>query len=103
MQLINPVSTSTEGILVSRLMEKADGIWVFGFEKGERRRLMETKVRKMYGEKAQYFSHPEIGKELLLKFAEQCAEVAAMDKEPKLDGRHMSIFLSAKTAKETKK
>lgn len=48
-------------------------------------------------------AHTEIGKELLLKFAEQCAEVAAMDKEPKLDGRHMSIFLSAKTAKETKK
>ncbi len=48
-------------------------------------------------------AHTEIGKELLLKFAEQCAEVATMDKEPKLDGRHMSIFLSAKTAKETKK
>lgn len=47
-------------------MEKADVIWVFGFEKGERRRLMEAKVRKRNGEKAQYFSHPEIGKELLV-------------------------------------
>lgn len=27
---------------------------------------METKVRKMYGEKAQYFSRPEIGKEMLV-------------------------------------
>ena len=44
-------------------------------------------------------AHTEIGRDLLLKFAEQCAEVAAMDKEPKLDGRHMSIFLSAKAAK----
>jgi translation initiation factor IF-3 len=35
----------------------------------------------------------------LLDFAEQCTEVATMDKEPKLEGRHMSIFLSAKTAK----
>ena len=48
-------------------------------------------------------AHTEIGKELLLKFAEQCSEVAAMDKEPKLDGRHMSIFLSAKAVKDSKK
>lgn len=60
------LGSAVEGILVSQLMEKADGIWVFGFERGERRRLMEAKVRKMYGEKAQYFSHPEIGKELLV-------------------------------------
>ena len=37
------------------------------------------------------------------KFAEQCSEVAALDKDPKLDGRHMSIFLSPKIAKEAKK
>ena len=48
-------------------------------------------------------AHTEIGRDLLLKFAEQCAQVATMDKEPKLDGRHMSIFLSSKSAKETKK
>ena len=48
-------------------------------------------------------THTEIGRDLLLKFAEQCSEVATMDKEPKLDGRHMSIFLSAKTAKDQKK
>ena len=48
-------------------------------------------------------AHTEIGRDLLLKFAEQCSEVATMDKEPKLDGRHMSIFLSAKTAKDQKK
>ena len=44
-------------------------------------------------------AHTDIGKRLLLDFAAQCAEVASLDKEPKLDGRHMSIFLSAKTAK----
>ena len=48
-------------------------------------------------------AHTEIGKDLLLKFAEQCTEVANMDKEPKLDGRHMSIFLSSKSAKDQKK
>lgn len=44
-------------------------------------------------------AHTDIGKRLLLDFAAQCTEVANMDKEPKLDGRHMSIFLSAKSAK----
>ena len=44
-------------------------------------------------------AHTDIGKNLLLDFAEQCAEIASMDKEPKLEGRHMSIFLSAKSAK----
>ena len=48
-------------------------------------------------------THTEIGRDLLLKFAEACAEVATLDKEPKLDGRHMSIFLAAKVAKDSKK
>lgn len=48
-------------------------------------------------------AHTDIGRGLLLKFAEQCSEVAALDKDPKLDGRHMSMFLSPKVVKEGKK
>ena len=48
-------------------------------------------------------AHTNIGQELLLKFAEECGEVAVMDKSPKLEGRHMSIFLSPKPAKDAKK
>lgn len=48
-------------------------------------------------------AHTEIGRDLLTKFAEQCAEVATLDKDPKLDGRHMSIFLSSKVGKDAKK
>ncbi len=48
-------------------------------------------------------AHTDIGKNLLVRFAAECSEVATLDKEPKLDGRHMSIFLSPKIAKETKK
>ena len=47
-------------------------------------------------------AHTEIGKDLLLDFAAQCAEVGTMDKEPKLEGRHMSIFLAAKPNKPAK-
>ncbi len=44
-------------------------------------------------------AHTDIGEQLLIRFGEGCAEVATMDKKPKLDGRHMSIFLSPKSAK----
>ena len=44
-------------------------------------------------------AHTDIGKKLLLDFAGQCGELAVLDKEPKLEGRHMSIFLSAKSTK----
>ncbi len=46
-------------------------------------------------------AHTDIGKRLLMKFAESCTETASMDKEPKLEGRHMHMFLSPK--KEAKK
>lgn len=44
-------------------------------------------------------AHTSIGEELLKKFGEQCAELANVEKSPKLDGRHMSMFLSSKNAK----
>ena len=44
-------------------------------------------------------AHTDIGRDLLNQFAEQCAEVASMDKSAKLEGRMMSIFLSPKTSK----
>jgi len=47
-------------------------------------------------------AHTDIGESLLTKFAEGCAEVAVVDKNPKLEGRHMIMFLSPK-AKESKK
>ena len=47
-------------------------------------------------------AHTDIGRKLLLDFASQCGPLAVMDKEPKLEGRHMSIFLSAKSAKTNK-
>ena len=44
-------------------------------------------------------AHTDIGEGLLRTFAAGCAEVANMEKNPKLDGRHMSIFLSPKKEK----
>lgn len=44
-------------------------------------------------------AHTEIGRDLLLRFAEQAVDVASMEKEPKMEGRSMSIFLAPKGGK----
>ena len=43
-------------------------------------------------------AHTDIGRELLAKFAEQCAEIAALEKSAKMEGRNMFIFLAPKPA-----
>ena len=48
-------------------------------------------------------AHTEIGAELLKDFAAKCAEIANMDKAPKLEGRNMSMFLSPKPVAPAKK
>ena len=48
-------------------------------------------------------AHTEIGVELLNTFAEKCAEIAVLDKAPKLEGRNMSVFLSPKPVAQPKK
>jgi len=44
-------------------------------------------------------AHTDIGEKLLTKFADECAEFGNVDKNPKLDGRHMSMYLTPKQAK----
>ena len=41
-------------------------------------------------------AHTNIGEQLLVQFAAGCAEVANMEKNPKLEGRFMFMFLSPK-------
>lgn len=48
-------------------------------------------------------AHTEIGEVLLKNFAEKCAEVAVVDKAPKLEGRNMALFLSPKPTTAPKK
>ncbi len=48
-------------------------------------------------------AHTEIGAVLLKDFAALCAEIANMDKAPKLEGRNMSMFLSPKPQPTAKK
>jgi len=44
-------------------------------------------------------AHTNIGEDLLKKYAAECAEFGSVDKNPKLEGRHMSMYLTPKVAK----
>ena len=44
-------------------------------------------------------AHTNLGEKLLMEFAEACAEVSTMEKNPKLEGRFMAMFLTPKNSK----
>jgi len=48
-------------------------------------------------------AHTNLGEELLTRFAQECADIASVDKNPKLEGRNMSMFLSPKPQTTAKK
>lgn len=52
--------------------------------------------------KGRQMAHTELGETLLKEFAEKCSEIAVLDKEPKLEGRNMSIFISPKQSAANK-
>ena len=43
--------------------------------------------------------HPELGNDIMEKFAEACADVAVVEKPAKLEGRNMLMFLATKPNK----
>lgn len=47
-------------------------------------------------------AHTNLGEILLKNFAEKCSEYAVLDKDPKLEGRNMSMFLSPKQSASNK-
>ena len=44
-------------------------------------------------------AHTNLGEKLLMDFAEACSEIASMEKNPKLEGRFMAMFLAPKNSK----
>ena len=44
-------------------------------------------------------AHTNLGEKLLMDFAEACADSATMEKNPKLEGRFMAMFLTPKNSK----
>ncbi len=44
-------------------------------------------------------AHTNLGEKLLVDFAEACSDIATMEKNPKLEGRFMAMFLTPKNSK----
>ena len=44
-------------------------------------------------------AHPENGGVIMQKFADACAEFGSVEKQPKLEGRSMLMFIAAKSSK----
>ena len=47
-------------------------------------------------------AHTNLGEILLKDFAEKCSDIAVLDKDPKLEGRSMAMFLSPKASASSK-
>ena len=57
------------------------------------------KVKVSIRYRGREMAHPELGNGLIQRFAEQCSEYGVVDKQPKMEGRSLAMFLSAKPTK----
>lgn len=57
------------------------------------------KVKASIRFRGREMGHPEIGVQIMERFAQACAEIANVEKPAKLEGRHMLMFLAPKTTK----
>ena len=58
-----------------------------------------NKVKVSIRFRGRELGHPEIGQEIMRRFAEACSELAKIEKPAKMEGRHMLMFLAAKPVK----
>ena len=90
------IFTTRDGEVIFKKYSLIGGLEVFAAQKfladGNR-----VKVSVRF--RGREMAHTEIGRDLLNKFAEQCAETATLEKAAKMEGRNMSIFLSPKAGK----
>lgn len=57
------------------------------------------KVKSSIRFRGREMAHTDLGSELLLKFAADCAEVGTVEKDPKLEGRTVSLVIAPKASK----
>ncbi len=58
-----------------------------------------NKVKVSIRFRGREMAHPQIGQTIMARFAESCSEYANVEKLPKLEGRSMIMFLTAKPVK----
>ncbi len=58
-----------------------------------------NKVKVSIRFRGREMGHPEIGLDIMNRFAETCSEIGVVEKSAKMEGRNMLMFLAPKTAK----
>lgn len=58
-----------------------------------------NKVKVSIRFRGREMGHPEIGLDIMKRFAEACADQGSVEKPAKMEGRNMLMFLAPKTAK----
>lgn len=73
----------------------------FNTKAGHAKRFLKegNKVKVSIRFRGREMGHPEIGLNTMKRFAETLSEEANVEKQPKLEGRHMIMFLAAKPQK----
>lgn len=58
-----------------------------------------NKVKVSIRFRGREMAHTALGEEILRDFADKCSEFGVIEREPKMEGRHMLMFLAPKTNK----
>ena len=58
-----------------------------------------SKVKVTIMFRGREMSHPELGRDLLMRFADELKETAHIEKEPKIEGRNMTMVIAVNKAK----
>lgn len=58
-----------------------------------------NKVKVSVRYRGRELAHPELGKGLLERFKNDCSEVGVVEKQPKMEGRSLTMFIASKPAK----
>ena len=72
-----------------------------GFKLSAARKFLEAgnKVKVSIRFRGREMAHTSLGEDLMHDFAEKCADISSVEKAPKLEGRHMLMFLAPKSNK----
>ena len=58
-----------------------------------------SKVKVTIMFRGREMSHPELGRNLLIRFADELKELAHVEKEPKIEGRNMTMVMAVNKVK----
>ena len=77
----------------------------YEFKKNHALRFLKegNRVKAVVQFRGREIAHVDLGKKLLLRFAEDLAGVGAIDGQPRLEGRHAHVLISPVKAKEKEK